>query len=166
MSTEQEGAGLSNEESIANVREALDKATADKTALQEQLTEVSGELKGMKAKEAFRAGGFQDSHADLFIKTNPEAEISSESINEFVNKYSLSPAEVPQQTSEALTDMGNVAQTSAQSGVVGTAEAGKMTKGEYKKLQASDPTAAHEALIQGRVQMREDNYVANQTFNQ
>jgi hypothetical protein len=62
--------------------------------------------------------------------------------------------------------MGTVAQTSAQSGVVGTAEAGKMTKGEYKKLQASDPTAAHEALIQGRVQMREDNYVANQTFNQ
>lgn len=166
MSTEQEGAGLSNEESIANVREALDKATADKTALQEQLTEVSGELKGMKAKEAFRAGGFQDSHADLFIKTNPEAEITTESINEFVNKYSLSPAEVPQQTSEALTDMGNVAQTSPQSGVVGTAEAGKMTKGEYKKLQASDPTAAHEALIQGRVQMREDNYVANQTFNQ
>lgn len=102
----------------------------------------------------------------MFIKTNPEAEITTESINEFVNKYSLSPAEVPQQTSEALTDMGNVAQTSAQSGVVGTAEAAKMTKADYKKLQVSDPTAAHQALLEGKVQMREDNYVANQTFNQ
>ena len=166
MSTEQEGAGLSNEESISNVRDALDKATADKTTLQEQLTEVSGELKGMKAKEAFRAGGFQDSHADLFIKTNPDAEITTESINEFVNKYSLNPTEAPQQASESLSDMGNVAQTSPQSGVVGTAEAGKMTKADYKKLQVSDPTAAHQALLEGKVQMREDNYVANQTFNQ
>ena len=41
-----------------------------------------------------------------------------------------------------------------------------MTKADYKKLQVSDPTAAHQALIEGKVQMREDNYVANQTFNQ
>ena len=63
MSEQQEGAGLSNEESIPNLREALDKATSDKNTLQDQFNEVSGELKGMKAKKAFRAGGFKDSHA-------------------------------------------------------------------------------------------------------
>ena len=41
-----------------------------------------------------------------------------------------------------------------------------MTKDEYKKLQVSDPTAAHQALIEGKVQMREDNVVANQAFQQ
>ena len=166
MSQEQEGAGLSNEESIANVREALDKATAEKGALQEQYDTVSGELKGMKAKEAFRAGGFEDSHAELFVQTNPEVEITPEAISEFVTKYNLTPQSVPQQTLEPLADIANVAQPATQPGVIGTAEAGKMTKDEYKKLQVSDPTAAHQALIEGKVQMREDNVVANQAFQQ
>ncbi len=61
--------------------------------------------------------------------------------------------------------MGQVADNASPS-VVGTPEGGKMTKADYKKLQVSDPTAAHEALIQGKVEMRDDNYVANQTFNQ
>ena len=66
--------------------------------------------------------------------------------------------------SAGLTDIGKVADNSSPA-VVGTAEAGKMTKQQYKKLQVSDPTAAHEALIKGNVEMREDNYVANQTFD-
>ena len=120
----------------------------------------------MKAKEAFRAEGFNDSHAELFVQTNPEAEITTESVNEFVNKYNLTPQSAPQETSEPLADIANVAQTSSQPGLIGTAEAGKISKGDYKKLQVSDPTAAHEALIQGKVQMREDNVIANQAFQQ
>ena len=166
MSQEQEGAGLENEESITNLRDALDKATADKGTLQTEFDAVSGELKGMKAKEAFRAEGFNDSHAELFVQTNPEAEITTESVNEFVNKYNLTPQSAPQETSEPLADIANVAQTSSQPGLIGTAEAGKISKGDYKKLHVSDPTAAHEALIQGKVQMREDNVIANQAFQQ
>jgi hypothetical protein len=166
--SEQEGAGLSNEQSIPNLREALDKANADRNELQEQFNQVSGELKNLKAKEAFKASGFQDSHAELFLKANPDAEINNESISEFVNTYNLSPAKqesVPSpQTNEGLANLGNVG-NNANPAVVGTAENAKMTKAEYKKLQATDPTAAHQALVTGRVQMRDDNIVANQTFN-
>jgi len=164
MSEQQEGAGLSNEESIPNLREALDKATSDKNTLQDQFNEVSGELKGMKAKEAFRAGGFQDSHAELFLKANPEAEINNDTVTEFVTSYNLTPQSAPVEQSAGLTDIGKVADNSSPA-VIGTAEAGKMTKQQYKKLQVSDPTLAHEALLKGNVQMREDNYVANQAFD-
>jgi len=164
MSNEQ-GAGLSNEESIPNLREALDKAKSDNSALQEQFNQVSGELKGMKAKEAFRAGGFQDSHAELFLKANPDAEINNDTVSEFVTSYNLSPQSAPVEQSAGLNNMGQVADNASPS-VVGTPEGGKMTKEQYKKLQVNDPTAAHEALIQGKVEMRDDNYVANQTFNQ
>tara|TARA_Y100001970_G_C14083932_1_gene776239 strand:- start:433 stop:927 length:495 start_codon:yes stop_codon:yes gene_type:complete len=164
MSNEQ-GAGLSNEESIPNLREALDKAKADNNTLQEQFNQVSGELKGMKAKEAFRAGGYQDSHAELFLKANPDADITNETVSEFVTSYNLSPQSAPVEQSAGLSDMGQVADNTSPS-VVGTPEGGKISKADYKKLQASDPTAAHEALIQGKVEMRGDNYVANQTFNQ
>ena len=150
MSNEQ-GAGLSNEESIPNLREALDKAKADNSTLQDQFNVVSGELKGMKAKEAFKA--------------NPDAEITNETVSEFVTSYNLSPQSAPVEQSAGLNDMGQVADNASPS-VVGTPEGGKMTKADYKKLQVSDPTAAHEALIQGKVEMRDDNYVANQTFNQ
>ncbi len=44
MSNEQ-GAGLSNEESIPNLREALDKAKSDNNALQEQFNQVSRRTK-------------------------------------------------------------------------------------------------------------------------
>ena len=44
---------------------------------------------------------------------------------------------------------------------IGTAETQQLTKQEYKKLQASDPTAAHEALIQGRVTLRDDNVLGD-----
>ena len=164
MSNEQ-GAGLSNEESIPNLREALDKAKSDNSALQEQFNQVSGELKGMKAKEVFRASGFQDSHAELFLKANPDAEINNDTVSEFVTSYNLSPQSAPVEQSAGLNNMGQVADNASPS-VVGTPEGGKMTKEQYKKLQVNDPTAAHEALIQGKVEMRGDNYVANQTFNQ
>ncbi len=86
MSEQQEGAGLSNEESIPKLREALDKATSDKNTLQDKVNEVSGECKGKKAKEAFRAGDLQDSNAEWFLKTNHEAKNNKDKITEYITE--------------------------------------------------------------------------------
>jgi hypothetical protein len=151
-----------SEESIPNLREAL-KASQEKTKeLENQFAEVNAQLKQFQAKDAFRSNGFAETHADLFVKANPDAEITPEAIQEFVTAYDLKPQPKTQASNQGMKELSGVAQKPSDSiGQMGTAETAQMTKTEYKKLLASDPTAAHEALVQGRVQLREDNILGN-----
>lgn len=159
-------ADLSENESIPNLRDAL-KASQEKTKeLETQLTESTAALKQFQAKETFRSNGYSEAHAELFVKANPEAEINPESIQEFVNAYDLKPQVQEQVNKEGMKNLSSVAQKPTDNvNQIGTAETQQLTKKEYKKLQASDPTAAHEALIQGRVTLREDN-VLGDSLNQ
>ena len=155
-------ADLSENESIPNLRDAL-KASQDKAKeLETQLTEQTAALKQFQAKETFRSNGYSEAHAELFVKANPEAEINPESIQEFVNAYDLKPQVQEQVNNEGMKNLSGVAQKPADNvNQIGTAETQQLTKQEYKKLQASDPTAAHEALIQGRVTLRDDNVLGD-----
>jgi len=153
---------LSENESIPNLRDAL-KASQEKTKeLETQLTESSAALKQFQAKETFRSNGYSEAHAELYVKANPEAEINPESIQEFVNAYDLKPQVQEQVNNEGMKNLSSVAQKPTDNvNQIGTAETQQLTKQEYKKLQVSDPTAAHEALIQGRVTLREDNVLGD-----
>ena len=155
-------ADLSENESIPNLREAL-KASQEKTKeLETQLTESTAALKQFQAKETFRSNGYSEAHAELFVKANPEAEINPESIQEFVNAYDLKPQVQEQVNNEGMKNLSGVAQKPTDNvNQIGTAETQQLTKADYKKLQATDPTAAHEALIQGRVTLREDNVLGD-----
>jgi hypothetical protein len=155
-------ADLSENESIPNLRDAL-KASQDKAKeLETQLTEQTAALKQFQAKETFRSNGYSEAHAELFVKANPEAEINPESIQEFVNAYDLKPQVQEQVNNEGMKNLSGVAQKPADNvNQIGTAETQQLTKQEYKKLQATDPTAAHEALIQGRVTLRDDNVLGD-----
>ena len=155
-------ADLSENESIPNLRDAL-KASQEKTKeLETQLTESTASLKQFQAKETFRSNGYSEAHAELFVKANPEAEINPESIQEFVNAYDLKPQVQEQVSNDGMKNLSSVAQKPTDNvNQIGTAETQQLTKAEYKKLQASDPTAAHEALIQGRVTLREDNVLGD-----
>ena len=168
MSEEVKGneADLSNE-SIPNLRDALDKAGQKYSDLENQFGEVNAELRQYKAKEVFRNSGYSEKHAELYVKSNPEAEFTNEAIQEFVTSYDLKPSTGQQEVNEEnLNQMSSVAEPpSSQVGEVGMADTGKMSKSEYKQLQSKDPTAAHEALIQGRVQFREDNVIADSLQN-
>jgi len=159
-------ADLSENESIPNLREAL-KASQDKTKeLESQFAEVNSQLKQFQARDTFRSNGFSETHADLFVKANPEAEITNETIQEFVNAYDLKPQVQKEVNNTGMNSLSSVAQKPNDNlSQIGTAETQQLTKAEYKKLQNSDPTAAHEALIQGRVQLREDN-VLGDSLNQ
>jgi len=156
-------ADLSENESIPNLRDAL-KASQEKTKeLETQLTESTASLKQFQAKETFRSNGYSEAHAELFVKANPEAEINPESIQEFVNAYDLKP-QVQEQVNnnDGMKNLSSVAQKPTDNvNQIGTAETQQLTKADYKKLQATDPTAAHEALIQGRVTLREDNVLGD-----
>ena len=155
-------ADLSENESIPNLRDAL-KASQDKAKeLETQLTEQTAALKQFQAKETFRSNGYSEAHAELFVKANPEAEINPESIQEFVNAYDLKPQVQEPVNNQGMKNLSGVAQKPADNvNQIGTAETQQLTKQEYKKLQASDPTAAHEALIQGRVTLRDDNVLGD-----
>tara|TARA_B100000029_G_scaffold151898_1_gene146989 strand:- start:191 stop:694 length:504 start_codon:yes stop_codon:yes gene_type:complete len=155
-------ADLSENESIPNLRDAL-KASQEKTQeLESQLTESTAALKQFQAKETFRSNGYSEAHAELFVKANPEAEINPESIQEFVNAYDLQPQVQEQVSNDGMKNLSSVAQKPTDNvNQIGTAETQQLTKAEYKKLQASDPTAAHEALIQGRVTLRADNVLGD-----
>lgn len=157
-------ADLSENESIPNLREAL-KASQDKTKeLETQLTESNAALKQFQAKETFRSNGYSETHADLFVKANPNVDVTPEAIQEFVTAYDLKPQAQQQVNTEGMQDLSGVAQKPSDSiSQMGTAETAQMTKAEYKKLLASDPTAAHEALVQGRVTLRDDNILNNQS---
>lgn len=157
-------ADLSENESIPNLREAL-KASQDKAKeLETQLTESNAALKQFQAKETFRSNGYSETHADLFVKANPNVDVTPEAIQEFVTAYDLKPQAQQQVNTEGMKDLSGVAQKPSDSiNQMGTAETAQMTKAEYKKLLASDPTAAHEALVQGRVTLRDDNILNNQS---
>lgn len=157
-------ADLSENESIPNLREAL-KASQDKAKeLETQLTESNAALKQFQAKETFRSNGYSETHADLFVKANPDVDVTPEAIQEFVTAYDLKPQAQQQVNTEGMKDLSGVAQKPSDSiSQMGTAETAQMTKAEYKKLLASDPTAAHEALVQGRVTLRDDNILNNQS---
>ncbi len=158
-----------SEETIPQMRETIDRITGERNTALKQVTKLEADLHVRDAREAFRTGGYDPRHGDLFASHNPDTEISAENVATFADEWNLgavdsqkSSTEEGDQTvqvddgSEALAGMTGGGTTSGDGGSDGATNE-KMTRSDWQKLMMSDPAAAKEAAVSGRVKISGDN---------
>jgi len=164
-----------SEETIPQMREALDnanKSIKDLTAANERLT---SDNRGFAARDAFRNEGYAANHGDLYAASNPEGDITVDAVNEFAGQFNLAKVETgPAPDADPDADGGAGDGTdadapgstalgelnrggSSSSDGSGGAALEKMTIPEWQALMLSDPAAGKEAQRQGRVAVSETN---------
>lgn len=156
------------------LREAHDRAI-------ETRDQAIAELRTYKAGVLFKDAGLEPKHAELFLKTNPDAEVTAETAEAFATEYSLQPAQAPAPKEEApkegaapitadakpLTTPAD-AGMSALEGAGGSIQAGatpaavaKMSNEDFTLLLATNPAEAAKAYQEGRVQRNSLNVQAD-----
>jgi hypothetical protein len=141
------------------LREALDRATARAEAAE------TG-LKQFQAQTYFEKAGLGEKQASLFLKTNPDAEITSEAVGAFIEEYGFNVTQAtpePAPKEKEPVDKG----LSAFSGAAGAATAGsappvqpKMSKTDFEKLLVENPQEAAAAYAKGLVERNPANVQA------
>lgn len=164
---------MAEQESVPQMRERIEAQNTELSGLRKENQELTQNVRTLTAKEMFRNKGLTPTHAELFTSANPEGDITEESVDEFVTKFDLQPTpvsetseseEAPAEETEAAPDPGEGLDAfsggGSRSGSGGAATPGSktMTKAEWRDLQASDPAAAKEALLQGRVELNPNNF--------
>jgi len=146
-----------------DLRAAKDRAEARATEAENAATAAQSELREFKATTLFG----NEKHAELFLKANPEAEITAESVEAFVKDYGLAvgeatppPAETPppEDPGAGLAGIGGAAQTS---GSAPPAQP-KMSTDEFEQLLVSNPQAAAEAYVKGTAPRNAENTQARE----
>ncbi len=158
-----------SDETVPQMRETIDRIRGERNTAQKQVTKLEGEIHVRDAREAFRTGGYDPRHGDLFAAKNPEMEITVENVSTFADEWNLAAVEGSSDStdegegtglvddgSEALSGMAGSGTASGEGGSDGATEQ-KMTPTEWKALMMSDPAAAKAAAVSGRVQLSEDN---------
>ena len=159
----------------AQLREAYDRAIAAQAA-------AESELRSFKTETHFEKQGLTAKHAELYLATNPDGDVTAETVSAFATEYGLSPAATPQPPADpahmpadggtppvertlvdgpakpvdaSLASVGGAAGTPAS--VLGSALPAKMSRSEFNKLLQSNPEEAARAYSEGRVERHEAN---------
>lgn len=149
------------------LREALDRANEKLATETTRADAAETNFRGLQASVTFKDAGLTPKHADLFLKTNPEAEVTAENAQAFAEEYGLQPTSAPAPASEeapsANTELGGLG------GAAGSETAGsapvaqpKMSAEDFSKLLESNPQEAAKAYVEGRAPRHEDNVTANE----
>lgn len=170
---------MATDEAIQNLKdqvERLEKALeAEQSKVQELTTstETLGTVnKTLEAKGLFVDLGLSPKQAALFVRgLEPGAEVTKEAVLAFAQEYDLSAessdsgSEGEEGAGQSAPPVGNaplstMAQAGSRPGQAsqGGAGTGSLTRDEWQALHKENPAAAGEALRQGRVQLREDNF--------
>ena len=167
---------MSEQQEPKELREALERSQAAET-------KAVSELREYKAGVLFKDAGLQPKHAELFLKTNPDAEVTAETAAAFADEYSLAPVQVPASDAPkageeakpvegapvtpaaapadaGLAAMGEAA-GSAKGGTV-PAVVAKMSNEAFQELLATNPAEAAKAYTEGRVERNSLNVQADQ----
>jgi hypothetical protein len=160
-----------NEESVPQMRERIEDQN-------KELNQLRADNRKLSAREAFRDAGLNPAHGDLFAAQAVKGDITVETAKAFAEQFGLSTespekSTTDQETPAAKTDepddsaLSNMSGGGSGVGGIGAATATpKLTRDEWIELQKSDPAAARQALLEGRVQLRADNfYVQNRLVN-
>ncbi len=165
-------------EGMKELREALDRANTERDQAQ-------ADLRTFSTSVTFKEQGYTPKHAELYLKTNPEGDVSAEAVQAFANEYGLAPTEVPVVTPapgnlppdgspppvERILGSGPPPDANLRSFAdVGGSPAGqfeqaapaKMAQKDFQKLLADNPDAAAQAYREGRVERNEGNVQADQ----
>lgn len=148
-----------------DLREARDRAIAEAEEMRAQAAAAQAELRQFKAAVTFERAGLSGKHAELYLKANPDADVTMESIQEFANEYGLvasqdpAPAPEPAKTSPGLAAMGEAGGSIAG----GAAPAAKpvMSLEEFQQLLVTNPQEAAKAYVEGTAPRNSLNVQAN-----
>lgn len=160
-----------NMETPKDLREALARAEARAAEAEKTANAAQSELRQYKATVTFEKSGLLPKHAELFLKANPDAEVTPEAVSDFAHEYGLVTEAAPPSTEEPKSEGGNPALSAFQNagggGTEGAAPAAqpKMSREEFDALLASNPAAAAEAYVKGTAPRNSLNTQARDLVN-
>ena len=166
---------MSNQESTpeapAELREARDRAVERAAEAEARAAEAEAKYRNLSAQTAFKEVGLSEKHAELFLKANPEADITAEAVSDFAHEYSLVTQPAPENDEQPARepapnpDLG----AAAFAGAAGSSTAGsappadaKMSQEDFQVLLATNPSAAAQAYQEGRVERNAQNVQARE----
>jgi len=142
------------------LREALNTRTTERDA-------AVNELRTFKASTHFEKAGLGEKQASLFLKTNPEAEITADAVKTFIDEYGFvtTPVDTPPVENAPPVDTG----LGALSGAAGAATTGssppaqpKMSKTDFAQLLIDNPQEAAAIYMKGQVDRNPANVQARE----
>ncbi len=151
------------------LREALDRANEQLKTETDRADAAETNFRGLQATVTFEAAGLSPKHADLFLKTNPEAEVTAETAKAFADEYGLTPVQAPESTPPAAPaadpgqGLGGLG-AAAGSGSAGAAPAAQpvMSQEDFTSLLETNPQEAAKAYVEGRAPRNKDNVLARE----
>jgi hypothetical protein len=158
-----------SEETVPQMRETIDRIRGERNSALKQVDKLEVEIHVRDAREAFRTGGYDSRHGDLFAAKNPDMEINEENVATFADEWNLAAVEsssTPEgegeepskvdDGSEALAGMAGSGTSTGEGGSDGATET-KMTRPDWAKLMISDPAKAKAVAVSGQVELSDDN---------
>lgn len=126
-------------------------------------------LRTLKAEVLFDKSGLNAKHAELFLKSNPEADVTAEAVSTFADEYGLVPAaggeDPPSKPTEPPVDAGLAALGgAAQTASSGAAPAAKpqVTAEEFDRILQENPAKAAELYVRGQAPRNAANVQARE----
>lgn len=164
-----------SDENIPQMRERIDQLEKALKGLEKSNEELTSTNLTLQAREVARGQGYSPSVGDLFAKA-VGGEPTAEALAQFADTHGLKPAEAASASTDASSDgdgsgdsgastaLASMSGGSSTSGSGGQQTTGSktMTRQDYNDLHKSDPVAARQALMEGRVELRSDNPFAVQ----
>lgn len=138
-------------ETPKDLREARDRAIERANEAEARANEAIAGLREFKAQTLFG----NQKHAELFLKANPDADVTAEAVQDFIGEFGLATAdETPPPVEDDGPDPGAGLEgfgSAAGTGQTGAAPAAqpKMSKEDFEQLLADNPQAAAEAYVKG-----------------
>lgn len=166
-------------QTIPQMREVIeqrDKTIADLTAkYQESQTQV----RAFQARTALEEAGYNPKLSKMLVSHVGDGDIDEDAVASFVTEFELTPiskgasdapateqtendtaTEEPQESESASTSLSGLSRAGSHSGDGGQQAAGieKMSRDDWLELNKQNPVAAGQALSEGQVEMRPDNF--------
>lgn len=164
---------MSEGENIPQMREQIESLTKDLTSSREKTAVVEKDNRRLLARDLAREQGYEASRGELFAAANPDAEVTAENLDAFVQLHNLGKASEsgdggagssseggndPTGASNVSSDLAQMSRGGSRPGdSAGGATQEKMTRQAWQALHQTDKTAAREALRQGRVEIDPGN---------
>ncbi len=151
------------------LREALERANEKQQAETARADAAETNLRVLQATTTFKEANLNPKHADLFLKTNPEAEATPETVAAFAEEYGLTVAQAPAEGMKEPAAPDPNSALGALGAAAGSVEGGstpaaqpKMSSEDFSKLLEMNPQEAAKAYVEGRAPRSDDNVQAQE----
>lgn len=149
------------QETPKDLREAHERAVEKAKAAEAEALSARQELRQFKAETLF--GNAQ--HAELFLKANPDADVTQDAVAQFRETYGIGASSEPSPEPEPQVDPGLAAMGGAASSPIGgaaPAEQAQLGWDEFEAVLASNPQEAAKLYSEGRVKPNSMNVQARE----